>query len=194
MEVVGKDNMEAGRGPGGGFIIALWHGRMLLGVPLLRQFQPEVLVSPSGDGDISERLLKAFGYSIIRGSSSQGGARAIREMLRAMEGGRVLVLTPDGPRGPMHSMNAGVAWLSRATGYAVMPAGFVCDRAWHVGSWDRFTIPKPGARVRLIFGEPLLVARDADEETMREAGESLRARILDAESVGFAALGVEADG
>ncbi len=192
-EIIDGDNIEAARGPGGGFLLALWHGRMLVGVPYHRTFSMDVLVSPSGDGDISERLLQAFGYSIIRGSSSRGGARALREMLRAMEAGRVLVLTPDGPRGPQHSMNDGVAWLSRATGYAILPAGFVCDRAWRTRSWDRFTIPKPGARVALVYGEPLLVARGASADELAAASETLRLRIIEAERRGCAALGVEAD-
>ena len=192
-QIVGKDNIEAARGPGGGFLLALWHGRMLVGVPYHRELEMEVLVSPSGDGDISERLLKAFGYSIIRGSSSRGGARALREMLRAMAAGRVLVLTPDGPRGPQHSMNDGVAWLARATGYAILPAGFVCDRAWRARSWDRFTVPKLGARVALVYGEPLVVSRQASGAELTAASEELRARIIQAERTGCELLGVEAD-
>ena len=90
-------------------------------------------------------------------------------MLRVLDGGAVLFITPDGPRGPMHSMNPGLAWMARATGRAVIPSAFVCDRAWPANSWDNFTLPKPFARILLIYGEPLSVPRGADEAAQEEA-------------------------
>src|SRR6185436_8641392 len=115
-----------------GCMVAIWHGRMLLGVECARRSAWSVLVSPSGDGDISERMLQTFGYRVVRGSSSRGGARALREMLELLNGGSVIVLTPDGPRGPRHGMNPGLAWMSRATGFPVVPVGMVSNRAWHL--------------------------------------------------------------
>jgi len=152
-----------------------------------------VLVSPSPDGDISEKLLEANGYHVIRGSSSRGGARALREMLRILDEGAVLFITPDGPRGPMHSMNPGLAFMARATGREIVPLGFACDRAWHADSWDRFTIPKPFARVCVVYGDPVSVSREADEAEQEEATSLVRARTLAAEQRGFEHLDCEAD-
>jgi lysophospholipid acyltransferase (LPLAT)-like uncharacterized protein len=179
--------------PKPGCMIALWHGRMLLGVDFGRARDWAVLVSPSADGEISERMLRAFGYRVIRGSSSRGGARAVREMVGELERGSVIALTPDGPRGPRHAMNPGLAWMSRATGFPVVPMGLVTDRAWRVSSWDAFTIPKPFARVALVFGEPVQVPRRAPETEMAEATELIRARLFECERRGLALVGASED-
>jgi len=193
VEVIGEEQIEAARGEGGGHFMSLWHGRMLVALPHHARRGWEVLVSPSDDGDISEHLLECFGYHVIRGSSSRTGARALRQMLAVLREGKVLIITPDGPRGPRHSMNPGLAWMSRATGYGVVPCGFVGHPAWRARSWDRFTLPKIGARVVLAYEEPVRVSRDADEAAMDAATEEIRARMIRAERRGFERLGVEVD-
>ena len=178
---------------GSGRMIALWHGRMLLGVAFGRERRWAVLVSPSADGEISERMLHDFGYRVIRGSSSRGGARALRVMLNELGQGSVVVLTPDGPRGPRHAMNPGLAWMSRATGYPVVPMGLVSNRAWRLSSWDAFTIPKPFARVALVFGEPLQVPREASQAELDAATEVIRGRMFECERRGLAHIGAKED-
>lgn len=174
--------------------MALWHGRMLLGLPHHGGQDLHVLVSRSEDGDISESLLEGFGYRVIRGSSSRGGARALREMLVVLGRGGVLVITPDGPRGPLHSMNPGLAWMARATGHAIVPIGFACDRAWRAKSWDRFTIPRPWSRIVMTYGEAVTVAREATPADLERATETIRERLIEAERGSSAKLGIEADG
>lgn len=193
VTVLGGEHLEAAMSQGKAHIMALWHGRMLMGLPQHAEKHWHVLVSPSGDGDISNVMLERFGYEVIRGSASRGGANALRSILTAMKGGGAIVLTPDGPRGPRHSVNAGVAWIAGATGYPIVPCGFVCNRAWRASSWDRFTVPKLGSRVLMVYGEPLWVPRRADEAELRRASDELRARILGAEQRGFEELGLEPD-
>jgi lysophospholipid acyltransferase (LPLAT)-like uncharacterized protein len=149
------------------------------------------LVSRSGDGDLTESLLRGFGYGVIRGSSSRGGARALREMLDALRAGSVLIITPDGPRGPMHSMSPGLVWMARATGYAVVPCGFVCNRAWRLQSWDRFTIPKPFARLAFVFGKPIRIPRHATNPELEALSLAIGEALLAAERRGFELLGME---
>jgi hypothetical protein len=176
-----------------GHFMALWHGRMLLGLPHHGQREWVVLVSPSGDGDISQRLLEGFRYRVIRGSSSRGGAQALREMLTELARGSVLVITPDGPRGPRHTMNPGLAWMARATGRPIVPLGFAADRAWRLGSWDRFTIPKPGARIAMVYGEPVRVARDATPADLERATRAVQEQMIAAEQRAARELGVACD-
>lgn len=172
---------------------AVWHGRMLAGMHFGRTRNFAVLVSPSADGDISERMLRAFGYRVVRGSSSRGGARALRVLLGELRAGSVVVLTPDGPRGPRHGMNPGLAWMSRATGFPVVPVGVGCNRAWRLSSWDAFTIPKPFSRVAIMFGEPVWVTREAGQPEMDAATELIRERIIDCERRCFAHVGAGVD-
>src|SRR6187401_3381319 len=77
----GLENIEAARGVGGGHFIALWHGKMLVPMAHHRNKGWTVLVSQSTDGDVVVEVLERYGYGVIRGSTSRGGARALREML-----------------------------------------------------------------------------------------------------------------
>lgn len=191
VEVENEEFIEAARGEGGGHFIAVWHGRMLLGMARYSGRGWTVLVSRSGDGDISAALLSSLGYGVIRGSSSRGGASAVRSMLSALRDGKVLIITPDGPRGPMHSTNPGLAWMARATGHSILPIGLAADRAWRLRSWDRFTIPKPWARVALVYGDALSVPRGADAEEQAALTEELRRRLLGCEERAAERLGLE---
>ena len=193
VEHVGRENFTSSAAEGPGCFFSMWHGRMIVALPVFAHQGWHVLVSASGDGDISEKLLEANGYSVIRGSSSRGGARALRQMLAVLDKGAVLFITPDGPRGPMHTMNPGLAFMAKATSRKVVPLGFAADRAWHANSWDHFTIPKPFARVCVVYGEPVYVSRDSDDASQEVATELVRERTLEAERCGFERLGCEVD-
>lgn len=174
-------------------IATLWHGRMLLPMRTHRGRGIRVLVSPSADGSLITRILERIGYGSVRGSSHRNPGAAAREMVAQLATGGIVVITPDGPKGPRHAMSGGAAWVAKATGFPILPLGLACDRAWRADSWDRFTIPKPGARVAIVYGEPLHVDADADAESLARAGEDLAARMLAAEERGFALLGAERD-
>jgi hypothetical protein len=152
-----------------------------------------VLVSPSADGRLVPPMLERFGYSWVLGSSNKNPARAVREMLERLKAGGRIVITPVGPRGPRHSTNPGPAWMARETGFPILPVGCVADRAWHLDSWDAFTIPKWGARVVVNYAEPIEVRPEASEEELAAATERMRARMLAAEEQGFRHLGVQPD-
>lgn len=179
----------------GPWIIALWHGRMLVPMPLSEHKGRgiAVLVSSSDDGALVEKALARFGYTVIRGSSSHSGARAMREMANSLRHGCPVVVTPDGPRGPRHAMNVGVAWLARETQAPILSCAIAVDRAWRLRSWDRFTIPKPFARIFIGYGDPLRVPGDADELALEQVAGKLRKQLLASERAGFAHLGVADD-
>ncbi len=188
VEVLGAEHRDRAFGREG-MLATLWHGRMLVPLPAHRDQELCVLVSPSDDGTLITTMLERFGYRTVRGSSNKNPARAIRELLTNLRGGGRIVITPDGPRGPRHSVNPGPAWMARETGYPILPCGCVCDRAWYLKSWDRFTIPRFGARVTLVYGEPLYVDRTASDEELDRVTEEVGARMLAAEEQGFRHLG-----
>jgi len=172
-----------------GMLVTLWHGRMLLGIPAGADSGLSVLVSPSGDGRLVTTILPHFGYGWILGSSNKNPAKALREMLDRLTGGGRIVITPDGPRGPRHAINNGTAWLARETGFPILAVGCASDRAWQLKSWDRFTIPKWGARVVVQYAEPLEIARGADDAELERASQEVRRRMLVAEEAAFRHLG-----
>lgn len=177
------------------WVVAMWHGSMLTLMPMRWHKGRDigVLVSPSDDGDLARQALQRFRYRVVRGSLSRRGARAMREMHELLKNGGQLVITPDGPRGPRHSINAGPAWLARATGAPILPVTVAADRAWRLRSWDRMCIPKPFARVRVHYQDPVFVPDDRTDEQLEAIAQDLRETMLHAERALFTALGVPHD-
>lgn len=158
-------------------IWAFWHNRIFV-VPLMfgRYFQPRrgaALTSASKDGEILAAFLQRFSVRPIRGSSSRRGAVALLEMRRLFAEGYDLGITPDGPRGPRYRLNPGIITLAQTTGAPVLPMHIAYSRAWQLGSWDGFLIPKPFARVDITLA-PLHRVEATEED---EAFEVERARL-----------------
>ena len=193
IELLEGDRLEGALVHGPGRILVLWHGRMCIGISYHSKRKYKVLVSPSADGDLANRLLKAFDYQIVRGSTNKRAPHAVRQLLTALGEGQTVVVTPDGPRGPRHSMNAGVAFLARETGYAIVPIGLMAKSAWRMNSWDAFTIPKPWTRVAITYGEPLTVQPDVDDAGLDAASDEVKRRLIAAERQCCERLGVEPD-
>lgn len=177
------------------WIVAMWHGRMLCLMPMHLHANRgiHVLVSPSDDGSLALRALRSFGFRAIRGSLHRGGTEALRTMHQLMSNGGQLVVTPDGPRGPRHTMNVGPAWLARAAAVPILPVGVAVDRAWRLRSWDRFTIPKPFARMVVSYGDPVTLTTDAGDAELEHVSAQLRQCIVQQETRGFAQLGIACD-
>jgi lysophospholipid acyltransferase (LPLAT)-like uncharacterized protein len=135
-----------------------------------------VMISEHRDGEIIARIVRLFGLSSFRGSSSRGGARALMEGVRLVRSGIDIGVTPDGPRGPLHSYAPGAAVLAWRAAIKVCPIRAHADRAWRLKSWDAFLIPKPFARVRIAYGDPVeVIASDSREAAT--ATEALKARM-----------------
>lgn len=156
------------------FIGALWHNRLLLLPFVIRRYLPHRrgagLISASRDGTMLADLVKRFGFEVVRGSSSRQGAAAMLQLADLIAGGRDAVITPDGPRGPVYELGAGIVFLAQKSGAAVVPVNMEYSNCWRLKSWDRFILPVPFSRVRVIFGPPHRVphtATDAEFESER---------------------------
>jgi lysophospholipid acyltransferase (LPLAT)-like uncharacterized protein len=155
-------------------IYAVWHGRILM-VPWLNvQLRrtrgarlARVLASRSRDGEMVARWVQRFGLAVVRGSSSRGGAAALRALAAAVQAGEDVAVVPDGPRGPAERLQPGVVALAALTGAPIVPFGFSARPARRLHSWDRFMVPLPFARAAVVFGTAALVSREADRETVR---------------------------
>jgi lysophospholipid acyltransferase (LPLAT)-like uncharacterized protein len=140
------------------YIGALWHNRLLVFPLVLRRFFPErhgaALISASRDGDLLADAVRRFGYDVVRGSSSRLGASAILRLTQVLASGGDVVITPDGPRGPAYELGPGIIFLAQKSGAAVVPMNLEYSRCWRLGSWDRFIVPRPFAKVRVLINRP----------------------------------------
>lgn len=143
-----------------------WHQHHVVGSTLIRSwvkrgFKACFLVSGSVDGEVPERIARAWGAEVIRGSANQSGALALRDMQRMMKNGFSIVTTADGPRGPKYEFKMGAILMARIAGVPVIPIGCAADRAWYLNRWDNFMVPKPFARIVLAVGKPYPIPADA---------------------------------
>ena len=159
-------------------VYPLWHSHQLSAVWHLRRRGSGIVISASRDGEYIARVARSLGFHAIRGSSSRGGATALKEMIRFVEGGGEGGITPDGPRGPRCSISPGVLAVARATGRPIVPFAFGLSRFWELPSWDRFRIPKPFSRGVFMVGEPIHAPPDADEAAMDALAGKLREAML----------------
>lgn len=156
--------IKAGHQP----IHCLWHGRILPSILYLQHRGVVVIISENYDGEWIARITRKFGYGTARGSTSKGGPKALRQMLRAVES-KGVAFTLDGPRGPAEVAQLGAVWLAKATGNPLLPFHSEAASSWTLKSWDRTQIPKPFTTVATVVGAPIYVPRDADERALDES-------------------------
>lgn len=169
--LLGEANLHAVLPPNGppGFIAAFWHERLPMmpmlwtearrRAPALAAMGGHVLVSRHRDGRLIGDVMTRFGATPIHASTSRGGAAGLREMLRALAAGGVVIVTPDGPRGPPRRAAPGVAQLAALSGRPILPCAAATSRARVLGSWDRMVVPLPFGRGTFVLGPPIRVAR-----------------------------------
>lgn len=149
------------------YLLCVWHGQMLGAIWANRFRGITAMASLHGDAEIIARLMKRWGYGFVRGSSSQGGREALVQAIDLLKQGTTFAFTPDGPRGPRGVPKAGLLVASMRSGVPIICIRSEISRAWRMGSWDRFAIPKPFARIRLTYSDPW-VAPDASEASVAE--------------------------
>lgn len=193
FEWQGREHLDALDRDGERYIVALWHGHILPGMFYFRDRGIVVVTSENFDGEWIARIIQRFGFGAARGSSSRGGARALRVLMRSIAEAPA-AFTVDGPRGPRGVAHPGIVWLARATGHPILPIHAAADRAWTLGSWDRTHIPKPWSRVVLTIGAPMRVAREAGEAALDDARLDVEARLRACEAATAARLAAAPQG
>jgi len=170
VEIVGPDPSR----DGAPLVLCAWHRGLLIAAFCWRDRSLAIPVSLSRDGDWIDSVLRRLGFaSSARGSSSRGASGLLRELIRRVRAGGPIGMLPDGPRGPAGVAKPGIVALARATGARIVPVGIAAAPTWSFGSWDRALLPRPLARVRCVYGDPLTVPREAGPDVL----EAERARL-----------------
>lgn len=149
-------------------IIAFWHGRLLMIPCVYRGKGVKILISRHGDGELIARTMERMGYDAIRGSTKKGGVAALRNMVRAYQGGYDIAISPDGPRGPRYRVQDGLIELARLSGAPILPLSFGASKKKILKSWDAFLFPFPFSRGIFFWGEPIYVENRKDTDYFQE--------------------------
>jgi lysophospholipid acyltransferase (LPLAT)-like uncharacterized protein len=157
---------EAIRSSGGGAVYATWHQRMSYFFYFGGSHHVTTMVSRSRDGEYVARLASWLGFRTVRGSSSRGGATAVRELVRRIREGELGGMLADGPQGPPRVAKTGTVMIARDAKVPVIPVLWGADRCWTFNSWDRYLLPKPFAKIILLAAEPLWIPENAKGEEL----------------------------
>ena len=147
-------------------IYPFWHRCVLPATWLFRNENIGVLTSLSRDGEYIARVIRRFGYVAVRGSSSRGGQRGLREMEAMVKAGGAVAFTIDGPRGPRYVAKKGPVLLARLTGLPITAFYVAVEKSWVLKTWDRMVIPRPFSRAYVRVAKFIYVATDADDAAL----------------------------
>jgi len=156
------------------FILCFWHGRIMMAPYCWNRASPiNMLISDHQDGRLIARTVSHFGIKTVVGSTTKGGVRAVREMVKWIKDGEYVGITPDGPRGPRMRSSEGAVVVARLSGVPLIPVSFSTSRGKNLRSWDHFLVAKPFGRGVFIWGEPIYVGRDNVEQARKALEDSL---------------------
>jgi len=160
-------------------IIIFWHGLMLPGWKIFSDKSPYAVVSQSKDGEILSALLKKWGFKLIRGSSSKSGKEVLAEItLNAQD--NYLLMTPDGPRGPINKMKPGALIASLRTGTPLYLCGIkINSKITFDRSWDKFQLPLPFSKIEITYSQPFILSKELSREEISKKIEELEKELND---------------
>ncbi len=147
----------------GAKIYVFWHEHILLPLHLRGHSNISMLLSRHADANILDRVARMMGFGVVRGSTSNGSATALRELSERAAVGN-LTITPDGPLGPRRRMAAGCVYLASTLGIPVVAMGLGFARPWRFSTWDRFALPRPFSRARAVVSRAVEIPANLDRE------------------------------
>jgi len=175
LEVRGWGRFQHLAKDGSPLVFQFWHGDMFISWYLTAPLKPAAIVSQAGDGDIASAVLEGLNYVTFRGSSTRGGRRAYKGMIRYLrkQDIKISAFASDGPRGPRREMKPGTYVAAQHLNGYIIPTATVSKWVLRARGWDKFAIPVPFSRAIASFGEPIKVnpklrGKDLDE-ALRQA-------------------------
>lgn len=158
-------------------VYAMWHGELLM-IPYAYLYYTgrrsiDAIISQHFDGEMAARFITLQGGGVLRGSSSRGGKEVFRLALRSLQEGRDIGITPDGPRGPRHSVAHGLVSIAMLTKAPIITMNYKASSFWMLKSWDRFCIPKPFCTLEFYYGDPFYVHEMPSDEAIALVKEKL---------------------
>jgi len=154
-EIRGKEHWHAISQKDTRFLAGFWHENLVLFLCLKRNTGFHTLTSYSFDGEMAARAVNQFGMKALRGSSSQGGMAAIRQMSAAMRQIQAVGFTIDGPKGPRREAKPGVAILAARTQLPILPLAATATRTHRLRAWDRLALPQFFSTIAVRYGKPI---------------------------------------
>lgn len=150
-------NAWNGSGP---VIVVFWHEKLLLMTNSWKSREPfHMLISNHADGKIVANTISWFGISTVYGSSSRGGVTAIKMLVKKIQSGSSIGITPDGPRGPKRVLSDGALFIASLSGATIIPSSSAIKNHLVLNTWDQLEVPLPFSTGARVWGNPITVPR-----------------------------------
>ncbi|MDB2618403.1 lysophospholipid acyltransferase family protein [Alphaproteobacteria bacterium] len=160
------------------YIFCCWHNRLFLGPHLLpRNRIINALQSSHSDGMVTSLAFQYLGMKVILGSSKKGGMQAFRKMVKCIQSGESVAITPDGPKGPKETVKEGIIKLAQITEKPIIPLVWSTNKYKAFNSWDNFVLPFPFSKGVYSFGNPVYVKKKINDEEIDKARKNLENEI-----------------
>jgi len=161
------------------FLVAFWHGEILMNPFLYKKMIKDVkmslMISDHFDGEMIAKSMSYFGFDTIRGSSTRGGVKALKESFKKIDNGECIAITPDGPKGPRHSIADGIVAIAQKKELEIVAFNYKASSFWQMKSWDKFVVPKPFSTIDFYASEPFSVSG----LSVDEAKDEIKRRLLE---------------
>jgi len=161
------------------FLVAFWHGEILMNPFLYKKMIKDVkmslMISDHFDGEMIAKSMSYFGFDTIRGSSTRGGIKALKESFKKIDHGECVAITPDGPKGPRYSIADGIVAIAKKKDLQIVTFNYKASSKWQMKSWDKFIVPKPFSTIDFYASAPFKVT-NLDKE---EAKDLIKKRLLE---------------
>lgn len=154
------------------YVILFWHGKLALMPFAFRYFKFKnkkayVMISHHRDGEKIAKIIEFYGLKKVRGSTYKGATNALRAAFKVLDEKDDIVITPDGPRGPYHSISDGSVLLAKKKNVKIRLLNYEASRFWEFKTWDKMILPKPFSRIVYSLSEPLDISNLDKEEAKK---------------------------
>lgn len=157
---IGKEHLDTFTRNQTPFIASFWHGRLAM-MPFLANRQNanrfHMLLSEHSDGRFISKIISHLKLNSIYGSKTRNGANAAFACIKTLKQGNSIGITPDGPRGPRHSVAEGLLQIARLANTPILPISYSLTKHKFLRTWDCFLAPLPFGKGVYVIGEPLII-------------------------------------
>jgi len=159
-------------------VCVCWHGELFMSPQAYRKIHTKqsasAIVSSHFDGSLIAGTLEFLNIRPLRGSSRKGAKQVLLQAFKSIRQKEEVLITPDGPKGPRHSMSDGAIGIALKSKLPIFVMNYKASKYWQLKSWDQFVIPMPFSKVDFYIQSLSLEGMHLDE-----AKEYLLAKMLE---------------
>ncbi len=152
------------------YVFAVLHSQQCGLYSILNRENMYSMISRSTDGDLVALSGGRVGINSVRGSSKRGGVSAALELIDKVKSGCSAAFAVDGPRGPVGVVKKGCVQVAKSGGVPIIPMAWQTKSKFilKLPTWDKLLIPLVFVKAVALYGSPIEVPEDADDDQLEQ--------------------------